>query len=70
MKENIMLLALSAVLALIVCLTLSYPVMWLWNNSLVPAINTVEPITHWEALCILMLVRIMLLPGKISVSKK
>lgn len=70
MKENILLFVFSLVLALVVCLVLSYPVMWLWNNCLVPAVNTVEYINIWEALGILMLVRILLSPGKVSVTKK
>ncbi len=68
MKESLAMFVMSLVLALLVTLVMAYPVMWIWNAWLVPAINTLEYIGLTQAWGILILVRI-LNPPKISVER-
>lgn len=42
-------------LALLVSLMLSYPVMLLWNYCLMPAVNILEPVTWLQAWGIMIL---------------
>jgi ABC-type antimicrobial peptide transport system permease subunit len=70
MKESLVMFALSLTLALLTTLVMAYPVMWIWNHWLVPAINTLEYIGITQAWGILILSRILLLPPKITVDKK
>ncbi len=37
-------------LLFVACVLLAWPVQWLWNNSLVGAVDGVHPITFWQAL--------------------
>lgn len=68
MKEALAMFVMSLVLALLVTLVMAYPVMWIWNAWLVPAINTLEYIGLAQAWGLLILVRI-LNPPKISVER-
>jgi len=36
--------------AVIIGLITGYPIMWLWNNCLVPAIPIICPINFWQAI--------------------
>lgn len=69
MKEALAMFLMSLTLALLVTLVMAYPVMWIWNTWLVPAINTLEYIGLAQAWGLLILVRILNSP-RISVSKK
>lgn len=42
---------------------LAYPVMWLWNTCLVPAITTLYPVTWLQAWGIMFLVRMLAATG-------
>ena len=46
-------------IAFILMVFCTYPVMLLWNGCLVPAIETVNPITFWQSLGILVLLNIL-----------
>jgi len=37
-------------LLFVACILLAWPVQWLWNNSLIGAVDGVHPITLWQAL--------------------
>ena len=34
--------------ALLIGLIMAYPMMWLWNTCLVPAVTFASPITFWQ----------------------
>jgi hypothetical protein len=36
--------------AIIAGLLMGYPIMWLWNNCLVPAVPVICPIDFWQAI--------------------
>ena len=55
MNEIVRLIALAISVIVAVSLLLAFPVMWLWNNALVGAINGVNEIGFWQALGILIL---------------
>jgi len=46
-------------LSLIIISIFTYPVMLLWNSCLVPAVNSLNPITFWQSLGILLLTNIL-----------
>jgi hypothetical protein len=56
-------------LVTVLTLIFAWPVQWLWNNSLVGAIDGVNPITFWQALGINFLVS-LLIGSKNSTTKK
>lgn len=56
-------------LVTVLTLIFAWPVQWLWNNSLVGAIDGVNPITFWQALGINFLVS-LLMGSKNSTSNK
>lgn len=70
MKEALAMFVISLTLALLLTLVMAYPVMWIWNHWMVPAINTLEYISVSQAWGMLILSRILLKPPKITVSKK
>jgi hypothetical protein len=37
-------------LVFVACVLLAWPVQWLWNNSLIGAVDGIHPITFWQAL--------------------
>ena len=37
-------------LLFVACILLAWPVQWLWNNSLIGAVDGVNPISFWQAL--------------------
>jgi len=37
-------------LLFVACTFLAWPTQWLWNNSLIGAVDGVHPITFWQAL--------------------
>jgi hypothetical protein len=43
----------------VVAILLAWPVQWLWNNSLIGAVDGVHPITFWQALGINVLFSIL-----------
>ena len=46
---NIVIVLGGITLALLIGLLISWPVMWLWNVNLVPAVSGVHPITWMQA---------------------
>jgi hypothetical protein len=42
-------------LAIVLSLLLAWPVMWLWNNCLVGAVDGVHPVGFWQALGLMIL---------------
>ena len=37
-------------LLFVACILLAWPVQWLWNNSLIGAVDGVNPISFWQTL--------------------
>ena len=59
-KMNSFLKFISLLVAmLIIDLLLSFPVMWLWNGALVPALTIAKSIGYWQAFSILILSQIL-----------
>lgn len=52
-----LLLLLSAVVLGVI---LAWPIQWLWNNSLVGAVDGIHPISFWQAYGIFLLVNLIL----------
>ena len=46
-------------LLFVACILLAWPTQWLWNHSLVGAVDGVHPITFWQALGINLLCGIL-----------
>ena len=46
-------------LVFVACILLAWPVEWLWNNSLVGAVDGIHLITFWQALGISFLFSIL-----------
>jgi len=42
-------------LALVIAVIMAWPTQWLWNNSLVGAVDGINPIGFWQALGITIL---------------
>jgi len=40
------------------------PVMWFWNDALPSAVNGINPITYWQAICITLLCDILFMTKK------
>ena len=47
---------------LVVDLLLAFPIMWLWNDALVPALTIAKSIGYWQAFSILILSQILFKP--------
>jgi predicted membrane protein len=45
--------------ALAVIFLLAFPVQWLWNNCLVPAVNGINAIGFWQALGLMILANML-----------
>ena len=45
--------------ALVVIFLLAFPVQWLWNNCLVPAVNGINVIGFWQALGLIILANML-----------
>ena len=56
-------------IALIVIFVLAFPVMFLWNHCLVPAVNGINAIGFWQALG-LMILAIVLVKTSINTKSK
>ena len=52
---------------LITIFLLAFPVQWLWNNCLVPAVNGINMIGFWQALGLMILANVLV---KTSVNQK
>ena len=52
---------------LIIIFVLAFPVQWLWNWCLVPAVNGINPIGFWQALGLTILSNVLF---KSSIDKK
>ena len=52
---------------LITIFLLAFPVQWLWNNCLVPAVNGINVIGFWQALGLMILANVLV---KTSVNQK
>jgi len=50
--------------SMIVSALCALPVMWFWNDGLVPAVSVANPITYVQALCITMLFDILFVTKK------
>lgn len=57
----------TVAVALVVIFVLAFPVQWLWNNCLVPAVNGINAIGFWQALGLTILANVLF---KSNVSKK
>jgi hypothetical protein len=57
----------AVAVALVVIFVLAFPVQWLWNNCLVPAINGINYIGFWQALGLTILSNVLF---KSNVNKK
>ena len=42
-----------------VALLMSFPVMWLWNYALVPAVDGINSINVYQSLCLMVLASIL-----------
>lgn len=47
------------IVVLIFDLLIAFPVMWLWNDALVPALTIAKSIGYWQAFSILILSQIL-----------
>ena len=54
-------------IAVIVIFTLAFPVQWLWNHCLVPAVNGINAIGFWQALGLMILANVLV---KTSINTK
>jgi hypothetical protein len=52
---------------LAIIFVLAFPVQWLWNNCLVPAVNGINAIGFWQALGLMILANVLV---KTSVKTK
>lgn len=57
----------TVAVALVVIFVLAFPVQWLWNNCLVPAVNGINVIGFWQALGLMILANVLF---KTSVENK
>jgi hypothetical protein len=57
--EKLAAVVMVLVVALILALILAFPIMWLWNLCLVPAIPMLVKITFWQALGIKVLISLL-----------
>ena len=57
----------AVAVGLITIFLLAFPVQWLWNNCLVPAVNGINVIGFWQALGIMILANVLV---KTSVNQK
>jgi hypothetical protein len=57
----------AVAVALVVIFVLAFPVQWLWNNCLVPAVNGINYIGFWQALGLTILANVLF---KSNVDKK
>jgi hypothetical protein len=57
----------TVAVALVVIFVLAFPVQWLWNNCLVPAVNGINYIGFWQALGLTILSNVLF---KSNVNKK
>jgi hypothetical protein len=48
--EKVGLFVSAIALLFVACVLLAWPVQWLWNNSLIGAVDGINPITFWQAL--------------------
>ena len=48
--EKLGLFVSAIALLFVACILLAWPTQWLWNNSLIGAVDGVHPITFWQAL--------------------
>jgi hypothetical protein len=48
--EKIGIFVSAIALLFVVCVLLAWPTQWLWNNSLVGAVDGIHPITFWQGL--------------------
>jgi hypothetical protein len=55
------------VVALSVIFLLAFPVQWLWNHCLVPAVNGINAIGFWQALGLMILANVLV---KTSINTK
>jgi hypothetical protein len=44
---------------LAIIFVLAFPVQWLWNNCLVPAVNGINAIGFWQALGLMILANVL-----------
>jgi hypothetical protein len=59
----------AVAVAVIVIFLLAFPVQWLWNHCLVPAVNGINAIGFWQALG-LMILSNMLVKTSINTKSK
>ena len=49
----------AVAVGLAVIFVLAFPVQWLWNNCLVPAVNGINAIGFWQALGLMILANML-----------
>jgi len=49
----------AVAVALVVIFVLAFPVQWLWNHCLVPAVNGINAIGFWQALGLMILANVL-----------
>jgi len=57
----------AVAVGLITIFLLAFPVQWLWNNCLVPAVDGINTIGFWQALGLMILANVLV---KTSVNQK
>jgi hypothetical protein len=57
----------AVAMGLAIIFVLAFPVQWLWNNCLVPAVNGINVIGFWQALGLMILANVLF---KTSVENK
>jgi len=53
-------IVLTLLLVSFLSILVAWPIQWLWNNCLVDAVDSVNPISFWQAFGINLLVQILL----------
>ncbi len=49
----------AVAMGLAIIFVLAFPVQWLWNNCLVPAVNGINVIGFWQALGLMILANVL-----------
>ena len=49
----------ALLIVIIFALILAFPVMWLWNYALVPAVDGINSINVYQSLCLMVLLSIL-----------
>lgn len=58
-KSKIALVFIAIIASILLGILFAWPIQWLWNNALVGSVNSINPITFWEAYGIFLLINLI-----------